>query len=73
MEIYYLLLNEVEIKKFTSQEVAIAGNINNNVSGKIERLLKVWSGKDWKVAISRQSNVSSLKDKIKLSFPIFFE
>ena len=64
MEIYYLLLNEVEIKKFTSQEVAIAGNINNNVSGKIERLLKDWSGKDWKVAISRQSNVNSLKDKM---------
>ena len=64
IEIYYLLLNEVEVKEFVSEEMTIAGNINSNVAGKIRNLLKDWSSKDWKIVIFKQDNITSLKDKM---------
>ena len=64
MEIYYLLLNEVEVKEFVSEEMTIAGNINSNITSKIRNLLKDWSSKDWKIVIFKQDNITSLKDKM---------
>jgi len=61
---YYLLLNEVEVKEFANEKLSIAGNANVNNSSKIESLLKAWSGRDWKVALTKQNSVISLKDKM---------
>ena len=64
MDIYYLLLNEVEIKEFSSGKIIAAGNININIATKIEKLLKEWSKKDWKIATEKQTKIISLKDKM---------
>lgn len=64
MEIYYLLLNEVEVKEFGSKKMLIAGNVNINVATQIEKLLKNWSQKDWKVATAKQNKIISLKEKM---------
>jgi hypothetical protein len=39
MDVYYLLLNEVEIDFFISGKAEIAGKIANNMQAKIEKLL----------------------------------
>lgn len=64
MEIYYFLLNEVEIKEFSRGEIAIAYSNDNSYTSKIEALLKTWSNLDWKVTAFKQSNITSLKDEM---------
>tara|TARA_B110000503_G_C7171175_1_gene424344 strand:- start:7276 stop:8835 length:1560 start_codon:yes stop_codon:yes gene_type:complete len=64
METYYLLLNEVEVKEFKLGDFVVAGNINIVIAAHIEKLLKEWSGKDWKVQMSKQDKIISLKDKM---------
>lgn len=64
MDIYYLLLNEVEIDSFASEKLEIAGKIASNLQSKLEKLLKDWSSSDWKVAIKKRDKLHSLKDKM---------
>ncbi|MDP4708616.1 MAG: DNA polymerase III subunit gamma/tau [Rickettsiaceae bacterium] len=64
METYYLLLNEVEVKEFEAGRLALAGNINITIAAHIEKLLESWSGKSWKVQISKQDKIISLKEKM---------
>ncbi len=63
-EIYYFLLNEVEIKEFSRGKVEFAYSNDNSHTNKIEILLKFWSGLDWKVIAFKQSNIISLKDEM---------
>ncbi len=72
LEIYYLLLNEVEIKSFGVGVLEIAGN---NILGKIKEqiasLLFAWTGQIWNVIITKQLEVVTIKgqliDKVKSS------
>jgi DNA polymerase III subunit gamma/tau len=64
MDVYYCLLNEVEIVSFENQKLDIAGKIAGAMPSKIENLLKAWSSLDWKVATRKQDAVFSLKDKM---------
>lgn len=64
MDVYYLLLNEVEIDSFASNKMEIAGKIASNMQNKLERILQEWSSSEWKVAIKKRDKVDSLKDKM---------
>lgn len=64
MDVYYLLLNEVEIDSFVAGKAEIAGKIVNNMQTKIEKLLKDWSSVEWKVIIIKREKLDSLKDKM---------
>lgn len=66
MEIYYLLLNDVEILDFKDSKLEFASH-NKDSSGqnkKIERLLMEWSGDNWSVGFQIQPNLVTLKDKM---------
>lgn len=72
MEIYYRLLNQLELKSFALQTMEIAGNdLNNKIREQIASLLFAWSGKNWNVIITKQSQIITLKEqlmnKVKLS------
>lgn len=64
MDVYYLLLNEVEIDSFISGKAEIAGKIANNMQTKIEKLLNDWSSIEWKVIIKKREKLDSLKNKM---------
>jgi DNA polymerase-3 subunit gamma/tau len=65
MDIYYLLLNNVELKKFGDEVIEIAvENINNNSKEQIGSLLFAWTGKKWNVIIQKQHEIVTLKEQI---------
>jgi DNA polymerase-3 subunit gamma/tau len=73
MEIYYLLLNEVEVSNFKDLKLEIICNNKdiNTQSKKIEKLLNDWSGNQWNVSSEIRQDVVTLKDmmleKVRLS------
>ena len=64
MEVYYLFLNEVEMKSFADGRLEIASNKGPSLNSKIEELLKIWSGQEWKLVNTKQSSIVSLKEKM---------
>jgi DNA polymerase-3 subunit gamma/tau len=64
MDVYYCLLNEVEVVSFANERLDISGKIAGSMPSKIESLLEAWSSSNWKVVIKKQDKVSSLKDKM---------
>ncbi len=65
MEIYYRLLNQVELKSFTLQTIEIAENdLNSKIKEQIGSLLFAWSGKSWDVIITKQSQIITLKEQL---------
>lgn len=64
MDVYYLLLNEIEIDSFAPGKLEIAGKIASTIQNKLEKLLKDWSSSDWKVVIKKRDKLDSLKDKM---------
>ncbi len=65
IEIYYLLLNQVEIKTFSPDKVQIAGdNLNSNIQDQISHLLSEWTGKSWRVTITKQQKIITLKEQL---------
>ncbi|MDC0864619.1 DNA polymerase III subunit gamma/tau [Rickettsiaceae bacterium] len=64
MNIYYTLLNDVEVKEFAKEKMSIAGSNIDVSSKKVESLLSDWSGKDWNVTATKQDKVASLRQKL---------
>ncbi len=64
MEIYYFLLNEVEIEEFINPKMKITGNISQAIIAKIEKLLQEWSEQIWQISHSKSDKIISLKDKM---------
>jgi hypothetical protein len=64
MDIYYLLLNEVEVDLFDGGKIELAGKVSSPAQSKLEKLLQDWSSSQWKVAIKKRNEISSLKDKM---------
>jgi DNA polymerase-3 subunit gamma/tau len=64
MEIYYLLLNEVEVQNFENKQLVVAGNLKSDSLSRIKELLKSWSNQDWEVKSIKQDDVLSLKEKM---------
>lgn len=64
MEIYYLLLNEVEVKEFSNQKMKLEGNISHTTISKLENLLKEWSKQVWQISYLKSNQITSLKDKM---------
>lgn len=64
MEVYYLLLNEVEIDSFVPGKAEIAGKVANDMQNKVGKLLKDWSSIEWKIIIKKRENIDSLKNKM---------
>jgi len=72
MEIYYILLNQVELTDFNDQVIKIAGNdINKKIQEQISNLLFAWTGKAWSINFLKQEKIITLKeqliDKVKSS------
>lgn len=64
MEIYYLLLNEVEVKNFDNNRMELIGPTTLTKVDKIKILLKDWSNVDWTVLFTKQSQISTIKEKM---------
>ena len=65
MEMYYLLLNNVEINVFTDNVAEILGpNLNRKFKDQIVKLLFTWTGEQWNVTIKETPNIISIKDKL---------
>ena len=64
MDIYYTLVNEVEIDLFIPNRLEIAGKVIINFKHKLEKLLKKWSSLEWQVIIKERDKFCSLKDKM---------
>ncbi len=65
VEIYYLLLNQAEIRKFIDNQVEIiSNNISNSVKEEIISLLYAWSGQKWNAIIERSSPNITLKKQL---------
>ncbi len=63
--IYYLLLNEVEIKGFADNILTIAGsNITEKTKQQISNLLAEWAGEKWRVTSIVQTKIVSLKEQL---------
>jgi hypothetical protein len=61
MELYYVLLNVVEIRNFNQPLMEIAINSKLTQEKNLKSVLHRWSGLDWNVIISSQENITSLK------------
>ncbi len=65
MEIYYLLLNEVEIKSFANNKLRIVGpNITSKVKQQISELLFSWSNEQFEVLVTKQLEIQNLKSQL---------
>ena len=64
MELYYLLLNEVEVKNFTEPLIEIATNTKIAQEKNLKSMLRKWSGTEWNVVISKQDKINSLKQEL---------
>ena len=64
MELYYVLLNEVEIKNFTESLIEIAANTKIAQEKNLKSMLRKWSGTEWNVVISKQDKINSLKQEL---------
>lgn len=64
-ELRYLLMNEIEVKKFDDNvfELLVLDNLKDNKE-QIERLLFEWTGHKWHVIVHKAEQVLSLKDKL---------
>jgi DNA polymerase-3 subunit gamma/tau len=71
IELYYILLNEVEVKNFTSPLIEIVVSTKIIQEKHLKSLLHKWSGIEWNIIISQQENINSLKktllEKVKNS------
>ena len=64
IELYYILLNEVEVKNFAPPLMEIAVNTKMTQEKHLKSLLHKWSALDWNVVISKQENINSLKNTL---------
>jgi DNA polymerase-3 subunit gamma/tau len=65
MEIYYLLLNQVELKSFVANNMEIAGNeLNAKTQEQIGKLLLAMTREKWHVSITKQQKIYTLKEQL---------
>lgn len=64
MEIYYFLLNEVEVVHFENGQFDIKLKNATKFGSKIETLLESWSGQTWNVNYSKEKDIKSIKDSM---------
>lgn len=70
IEIYYLLMNDVEVISFADYKMILACSDITNVK-RIEELLSNWSGNSWNIEIEKRDQFTNTKtkllEKVKLS------
>lgn len=64
MDIYYELLNNIEIVEFKDCKAVFNGNISNELLRKIGSVLNIWAGTVWQVSCSKKDRIFSLKEKM---------
>jgi DNA polymerase-3 subunit gamma/tau len=64
MEVYYLLLNEVEVAEFADGKMDLRINAPKGSFNRIEELLTKWSDKIWKISQSKSNKILTLKEKM---------
>jgi DNA polymerase-3 subunit gamma/tau len=64
MELYYVLLNEVEVKNFTEPLIEIAANSKISQEKNLKSMLHKWSGIEWNIVICKQDKINSLKQEL---------
>ncbi|MGC0371622.1 MAG: hypothetical protein DGJ47_000315 [Rickettsiaceae bacterium] len=62
VDIYYFLMNELEITEFTSSSLGLKGSVVPKSISKIEQLLQNWSGETYKVTYQKNSEFKTLKE-----------
>ncbi len=64
-QIYYYLLNEVEIINFTAGMLELAGNVTATMIGNIKQLLASWNQSySWKITTIDKKQIKSLKTQM---------
>ncbi len=65
IEIYYYLLNDTEITKFSQSQINLRLRaLNKNIKPSLQRLLKSWSGNDYQISTEQNNNIKSLKEEM---------
>lgn len=65
LEIYYLLLNSVEIKEFKMGAIElISESINNKLKDSLKDLLLNWTGTEWNISIIKNQEQTTLKEQM---------
>ena len=65
IEIYYYLLNDTEITKFSKSEMHFTSSKpSGNIKSRLETLLKSWSEKDYQISIDQNKDLKSLKEEM---------
>lgn len=65
IEMYYLLLNEVEVKSFINSKLEIEGNnINLKIKEEMIAHLFAWTQQKWDVIITKKLEIITLKDQL---------
>jgi DNA polymerase-3 subunit gamma/tau len=63
LEIYYFLLNYTEIKRFTDEQIEILlQTAKLDLQNSISQLLFTWTGRQWRVVITKQQDITPLKE-----------
>lgn len=64
MEIYYQLMNNLEVKSFSNDTIEVAGkDLNKKMQEQLSSLLSAWSGKVYKVIVSKKEQISTIKEQ----------
>jgi DNA polymerase III subunit gamma/tau len=64
MDVYYFLLNEVEVISLDSNCLKLMGKVESSMKDKIDMLLRKWLDLDWKIEIKKSDEICSLKEKM---------
>lgn len=64
MDLYYALLNEIEVKSFGKGVMLIASNSKVLFEKQLRTMLNRWSGQEWTLQINTQDQIRSLKQAL---------
>lgn len=65
MGVYYFLVNQAQVIKFSSDKLEIVAQvINPQIQGQIAGLLLGWTGQAFNVIIAKKSEIETLKEQL---------
>lgn len=64
IDVYYCLLNDVEVVKFSSDILELAGSTPSSIQEKMKKLLLSWSGREYGVTCKKSQEIVSLKNRM---------
>jgi DNA polymerase III subunit gamma/tau len=64
VEVYYALMNELEIKRFADNTLEIAGNVSLKFKTALLDALFKWNGQKYEITVTKQEKVTSFKTQL---------